>query len=143
MARVYDYGAFSSSKNGTDKGTYNFSCKMKYVDIDVINRPEEYENISDSRVFIDYSVALDVQKEGIMGLNFKINLVEFEFDTDDGVNPPRQFDIDFIPGRTIDIGQINPDYESDSIPTTPSRIKINMNNSTDPRKYDVNVRFGS
>jgi hypothetical protein len=115
---------------------------MKYVDIDVINKPEEYENISDSRIFIDYSVMLDIQKEGIMGLNFQINLVEFEFDVDDGVNPPKQFDIDFVPGKTIDIGQMHPRYNDDSIPTVPSRVKINMNNSTDPRKYDVDVNFG-
>jgi hypothetical protein len=142
MAKVYDYGAFTNSKTGFDKGSYNFTYRMKYVDIDVINKPEEYENISDSRIFIDYSVMLDIQKEGIMGLNFQINLVEFEFDVDDGVNPPKQFDIDFVPGKTIDIGQMHPRYNDDSIPTVPSRVKINMNNSTDPRKYDVDVNFG-
>lgn len=143
MTRVYDYGSFSTSKLGADRGSYNFSTKMKYIDIDIQDPPEEYDEILDARIFVDYSVILDIQKEGIMWLDFKINLVEFEFDVGDLQNSPKQFDIDFIPGKTIDIGQLIADYERDSIPTVPTRIRINMNRSTDPRKYDVTVKFGN
>jgi len=143
MSRIYDYSSFSSSNTGSSRGEYAFGLPLKYVDIDIYNRPDEYANIEDAKVFIEYSVNLEVQKECIAGINFLVNSVELEFSVDDYPNPIKQFDIDLIPGKTIDIGQMKSDIGENPIPTNPTGIKINMNMSTDPKKFDVIVSFGS
>lgn len=143
MPRIYDYGTFSSAKNQSLGGNYNFGMKMDYVDIDIHNRPDEYDDINEASAFIEYSVSLGIRKNGISDINFGINSVELEFKTEDYPNPPKEFDIDLIPGKTIDIGQVQADVEDYKIPTYPSGLVINMNKSTDPKKFDVTVKFGT
>jgi hypothetical protein len=67
-----------------------------------------------------------------------------EFEVDDYPNDSsKEFDIDLIPGKTIDYSQIKAEREEVIIPTYPSRIEINMNKSTEPRNFDVTVYFGT
>jgi hypothetical protein len=143
MGRVYDYNQFSFSKTGANRGDYSFGHELKYIDIDIHNRPEEYENISDSKAFINYSVSLEVRKTGIESIFFNVDSVELEFSVDDYPNPGKDFDIDLIPGKTIDIGQVAADVDDCQIPTYPTELLINMNGSTDPKKFNVTVKFGT
>jgi hypothetical protein len=143
MPRIYDYNAFSSSKGGSNRGDFNFGFELKYVDIDIHNRPEEYEDIDDSKVFINYSLDLDVNSMGIEGFMFSVNSVELEFSVDDYPNETKEFDIDLIPGKTIDYSQIQIEKLDSILPTYPSQIEIDMNKSTDPRKFIITVYFGS
>jgi hypothetical protein len=142
MSRIYDYNLFSFNKKSQQKGGYSFGCEIKYIDIDINNRPEEYSDITDAKAFLEYSVDLEVKKTGISSLHFTINSLEIEFVVDDYPNPTKEFEIDLIPGKTIDIGQLRAEAESCPIPTNPGKVTINMNKSTDPRKFDVVVSFG-
>lgn len=144
MSRIYDYNAFSSSnKSGQQRGDYNFGAELKYIDIDIHNRPEEYAELEDAKAFIEYSVNIGIKKEGIASLDFTINSVELEFTVSDYPNPVKEFDIDLIPGKTIDIGQVLEERESSLIPTYPTKLNIDMNGSTDPKKFNVTVYFGT
>jgi hypothetical protein len=143
MARIYDYNAFSDNRSGGGNNDYSFGCEMKYVDIDIFGRPEEYENLSDAKAFIEYSVDLIIKRAGIDSLIFKVNSIEFEFEIDDYPNGTKEFDIDLIPGKTIDFSQIKTETQDNSIPTYPDKLEINMNKSTDPKNFDISVYFGN
>jgi len=142
MSRIYDYNQFSQKKNRVG-GDFTFGQEMKYVDIDLFNRPKEWDDIYDVKAFLEYSVDIEVRKSGIEGLQFRINSVELEIKIDDYPNSPKEFDFDLVPGKTIDYGQLveNPlDY---IIPTYPSNLEINMNGSTEPIKWKIEVKFGT
>ena len=144
MSRIYDYTTFSSKgKKGNPTGDYSFGIELKYIDIDIHNRPEEYSDLDDSKAFIEYSVNVDVNKSGIEGLDFSVSAIELEFKVDDYPNDPKEFDMDFIPGKTVSFDQIRIEKMDNVIPTYPSRLEVNMNKSTDIKKYEVTVHFGS
>ena len=143
MGRIYDYSAFSSSKKGSSRGDYSFGMELKYIEIDLFNRPEEYSDLDDAKAFIEYSVDLIVKKAGIEDFVFNIDIIELEFSVDDYPNEPKQFDIDLIPGKTIDYSQLNVEKLSSVIPTYPKNLSIDMNKSTDPSKFKITVSFGS
>jgi hypothetical protein len=143
MSRIYDYGAFTYAKKEGPRGEYSFGTGIEYIDIDIHNRPKEYQDIINSKAFVEYSVNLDITKKGISDVTFSIKNVELEFSVDDHPNPTKDFDIDLIPGRTIDIGQMHVEYKEYKIPTYPSKLEIDMNASTDPKKFDVTIHFGS
>ena len=87
---------------------------------------------------------LIVKKAGIDDFIFNVNLIELEFSVDDYPNDePKRFDIDLIPGKTVDYSQINADKLSNVIPTYPNNLSIDMNKSTDPRKFKITVSFGN
>jgi len=142
MSRIYDYNQFSQKKNRVG-GDFTFGQEMKYVDIDLFNRPKEWDDIYDVKAFLEYSVDIEVRKSGIEGLQFRINSVELEIKIDDYPNSPKEFDFDLVPGKTIDYDQLvaNPlDY---MIPTYPSNLEINMNGSPEPTKWKIEVKFGT
>lgn len=143
MGRIYDYSAFSSSKKGSSRGDYSFGTELKYIEIDLFNRPEEYRDIDDSKAFIEYSIDLIIKKSGIDDFVFNIDLIELEFSVDDYPNEHRQFDIDLIPGKTIDYSQLNVEKLASVIPTYPNNLFIDMNKSTDPKNFKITVSFGS
>jgi hypothetical protein len=144
MSRIYDYASFSENSNRRgNHSDYSFGIDMKYVDIDLFNRPEEYADVSDAKVFIEYSVDLSLKKGGIDGMTFSINSIELEFEVDDYPNVSKEFDIDLIPGKTVDYGQIKTEIRESPIPTYPDKIEINMNKSTDPKNFDITVYFGN
>jgi hypothetical protein len=142
MTKIYDYAAFSGSSKGAKYNDYSFGVDLKYIDIDIYERPEEYSDISDAKVFIEYSVDLIVNKTGIDGFNFTVNSVELEFEVDDYPNENKEFDIDLIPGKTIDFSQLKVETKENLLPTYPTNISINMRNSTDPKNFEVTVEFG-
>ena len=143
MGRIYDYSAFSSSKKGASRGDYSFGMELKYIEIDLFNRPEEYTDIDDSKAFIEYSIDLIIKKAGIDDFLFNIDLIELEFSVDDYPNEPKQFDIDLIPGKTIDYSQLNVEKLASVIPTYPKNLLIDMNKSTDPKNFKITVSFGN
>ena len=143
MGRIYDYSAFSSSKKGASRGDYSFGMELKYIEIDLFNRPEEYTDIDDSKAFIEYSIDLIIKKAGIDDFIFNIDLIELEFSVDDYPNEPKQFDIDLIPGKTIDYSQLNVEKLASVIPTYPNNLSIDMNKSTDPKNFKITVSFGN
>jgi hypothetical protein len=144
MSRIYDYTAFSgNSKKGGNSNDYSFGIDMKYVDIDIFGKPEEYEELSDCKAFIEYSVDLIVKRGGIDSLIFNVNSIEFEFEVDDYPNGTKEFDIDLIPGKTIDYSQIKTEVRDSAIPTYPDKLEINMNKSMDPKNFDITVYFGN
>ena len=142
--RIYDYTAFSSkSRNSSARGEYSFGSEVKHIDIDFFNRPEEYQDIDDSKAFVEYSVDIQVRRSGIEGMTFNIDSVELEFSVDDYPNGTKHFDMDFIPGKTIDHSQLVEEVLSSPLPTYPEKIEIDMANSTDIRKYKIKVYFGN
>ncbi len=143
MGRIYDYSAFSSSKKGSSRGDYSFGMELKYIEIDLFNRPEEYSDIEESKAFIEYSIDLIVKKAGIDDFMFNVDLIELEFSVDDYPNEPKQFDMDLIPGKTIDYSQLNVEKLASVIPTYPKNLSIDMNKSTDPKNFKITVSFGS
>lgn len=143
MGRIYDYSAFSSSKKGSSRGDYSFGMELKYIEIDLFNRPEEYRDIEESKAFIEYSIDLIVKKAGIDDFMFNVDLIELEFSVDDYPNEPKQFDMDLIPGKTIDYSQLNVEKLASVIPTYPKNLSIDMNKSTDPKNFKITVSFGS
>jgi len=143
VGRIYDYSAFSSSKKGSSRGDYSFGMELKYIEIDLFNRPEEYSDIEESKAFIEYSIDLIVKKAGIDDFMFNVDLIELEFSVDDYPNEPKQFDMDLIPGKTIDYSQLNVEKLASVIPTYPKNLSIDMNKSTDPKNFKITVSFGS
>ena len=143
MGRIYDYSAFSSSKKGSSRGDYSFGMELKYIEIDLFNRPEEYSDIEESKAFIEYSIDLIVKKAGIDDFMFNVDLIELEFSVDDYPNEPKQFYMDLIPGKTIDYSQLNVEKLASVIPTYPKNLSIDMNKSTDPKNFKITVSFGS
>ena len=143
MGKIYDYSAFSSSKKGSSRGDYSFGAELKYIEIDLFNRPDEYSEIDDIKAFIEYSIDLIVKKSGIEDFIFNVGLIELEFSVDDYPNGSKQFDIDLIPGKTIDYSQLNIEKLSSVIPTYPNNLIIDMNKSTNPRNFKITVSFGN
>ena len=74
---------------------------------------------------------------------FNVDLIELEFSVDDYPNEPKQFDMDLIPGKTIDYSQLNVEKLASVIPTYPKNLSIDMNKSTDPKNFKITVSFGS
>ena len=144
MSRIYDYTAFSSkAKKGASQGDYSFGVEMKYIEIDLYNRPEEYSDLDDAKAFVEYSVDVIVKRAGIDSFIFNVNSIELEFSVDDYPNDRKEFDIDLIPGKTIGYDQIKVEELDSIIPTYPSKLDINMNKSTDPKKFIITVSFGN
>jgi len=143
VGRIYDYSAYSASKKGGSRGDYSFGMEMKYMEIDIHNRPEEYSDIDDSKAFIEYSLDLIIKKAGIDDFIFNVDSIELEFSVDDYPNGTKEFDIDLIPGKTIDYGQITVEKLDSVIPTYPNNLSIDMNKSTDPKNFKITVSFGN
>jgi hypothetical protein len=142
MALIYDYSAFSNQKKVANSNQYTFGVKMEATDIDIHNRPEEFENITDRKAFVDYSVNIDVSKSGIEGISFVINSIEIELEVDDYPNDTKEIDFDIIPGKTLDFNQVSAIAKDNVIPSYPSGLEIDMGKSTDTREYKVTVYFG-
>ncbi len=144
MARIYDYNSFQDGNKGANANEFKFGTEIKYIDIDIHNKPEEYEDIIDAKVYVEYSTRFIFKKAGIDDIIFSVDSVELEFTVEDYPNDePKEFDIDLIPGKTIDYSQLKSESEERIIPTYPDRIEINMNKSTEPRNFEVTVYFGS
>jgi hypothetical protein len=69
--------------------------------------------------------------------------MELDFEVDDYPNDSKEFDIDLIPGRTIDYNQILVDKKDVLIPSYPKSVEIDMNKSTEARNFKITVVFGS
>ena len=142
MSRIYDYNQFSSKKNRIG-GDYTFGQDLKSMDIDLYNRPDDWQDLDDYKAFVEYSVDVEVRKSGIEGLMFRINMIELEFTVDDYPNESKEFDFDLVPGKNIDFSQLEANPLEYVIPTYPSNLTIDMNKSTEPIKWKITVSFGN
>lgn len=143
MPRIYDYLAFNDKKGGGLPGSYNFECDIRYVDIDISGKPEEYEEIVDAKLHLNYSIDLILKKAGIDSALFRVNHMELEFEVDDYPNSAKEFDVDLIPGKTIDFSQVKTQENERLIPSFPEKVEIDMRKSTDARNWEIVVFFGS
>lgn len=140
MPKIYDFTAYNQDKGAPN--VYNFETEIGYVDLEIFATPEEYDNISDAKAYIEYNATLILKKAGIDSILFNVSSIELEFEVDDYPEPPKEFDVDLIPGRTVDHSQIKTEENDGLIPSYPSKIEINMQKSTDPRSWQVVVYFG-
>jgi hypothetical protein len=69
--------------------------------------------------------------------------MELEFEVDDYPNESKQFDVDLIPGKTIDHSQIKTEEGLSLIPTFPDKAEIDMKKSTNPMNWEIKIHFGS
>lgn len=141
MAKIYDYNLFSSK--GYSRDEYSFNFELKYLDIDIHNKPEEYQDITDADAFIEYSIDLQFKKTGIESIFFRVNSIELNLKVDDYPEPAMEYDIDLIPGKTIDSDQIEEKTLYNLIPSYPNKLEIDMNKSADPKKFKIKVYFGN
>jgi len=58
MSRIYDYGSFSSNKSKFSDTRNKFGYEMSLVDIDIIGKPKEFRDITEAKVFIEYSTEI-------------------------------------------------------------------------------------
>ena len=143
MPKIYDYLAFNHNRGNGIPGAYNFEADLRYVDLDIFGRPEEYDDLSDAKLHLNYSVEIIAKKSGIDMLIFKVTDMELEFEIDDYPNANKEFDVDLIPGKTIDFSQIKTEEGANLIPTFPSKAEIDMKKSTNPRNWEIRVYFGN
>lgn len=143
MAKIYDYLSFNDKRGAGIPGAYNFEDKLKYIDIDIFNKPEEYDALNDASLHLNYSVQLHLKKSGIDMLVFTVTDMELEFEVDDYPNENKQFDVDLIPGKTIDFSQIKTEEGDHLIPSYPDKAEIDMKKSTNPMNWEITIHFGS
>lgn len=143
MPRIYDYGSFSDNKSKFSDTRNKFGYEMSFVDVDITGKPKEFRDITDSKVFIEYSTEILSNKKGIEGINFSVDSIELVMSIETSTGKEDEIDFDLIPGKTIDYGQVKYTVNEFPIPSYPERIEINMNGFTDPTRFDVMVYFGT
>jgi hypothetical protein len=145
MGKIYDYNSYSYSRGKGSSPDQFFEYNFSETEMDFHNMPFDSRYLQNTSAYLKYSVSFSTSKSGITGINFTILEIEISNNCDEieGEVPIEcQFDYDIIPGKTIDIGQIRAEIKSCPIPTDPCKITIDMNNSTDVRKFNVQVEFG-
>jgi hypothetical protein len=143
MTRIYDYGSFSNNKSSFSDSKNKFGSEISFIDIDIIGKPKEFIDISDAKVFLEYSTNIRSNKRGLEGVDFMIDSIELILKVETPKGIEEEIDFDLIPGKTIDYGQVKYTVNDFPIPSYPSSIEINMNGFTDPSKFDVMVYFGT
>ena len=141
--RVYDYQAFASKKDKSFNTNMEFSADLKYIDIDIFNRPEELENINGIECEIDYAVGVNTSKTGIDSLTFEVRSIELELMKDNYPSEDTEYEIDLIPGKNIPRENIKSVIENVVIPSDPTRIEVDMGKSLEPKNFSITVTFGT
>jgi len=142
MTRIYDYGSFSNNKSKFSDIRNKFGKEISFVDIDIEGRPKEFRDISDVKVFVEYSANIISNKEGIERIDFSIDSIELVMKVET-IKGQDEIDFDLVPGKTIDYGQVKYTVNDFPLPTYPERMEINMNGFADPTRFDVMVYFGT
>lgn len=143
MPRVYDYNSFSANKNKSVITEFSFSAELDFLEVEIIGRPSEISDIDSKKCEIEYSLNLERQKNGLSGINFVINEIELELKVDDYPNDALEFEFDIVPGQNIEYNSVIVRKLEKLIPSSPSRIRIDMKKSMNVKDFKVEVYFGS
>jgi hypothetical protein len=143
MSRVYDYNSFSANKNKSVITEFSFSAELDFLEVEIIGRPSEISDIDSKKCEIEYSLSLERQKNGLSGINFVINEIELELKVDDYPNDTLEFEFDIVPGQNIEYNSVIVKKLEKLIPSSPSRIRIDMKKSMNVKDFNVEVYFGS
>lgn len=141
--RVYDYQSFSSKKDKSFNTNMEFSSELKYIDIDIFNRPSDLEDLNGIECEIDYSVGVNTSKTGIDSLSFDVRSIELELMKDNYPSEDIEYEIDLIPGKNIPKENIRYVIENVVIPSDPTRIEVDMNKSMEPKDFSITITFGT
>lgn len=139
MGRIYDYDSYSSKKNKFFNTQMSFSKEFAYVDIEILNKPKELLDYEDVECEIDYQVSVRSNETGVEGFDFNVSLIELELKKS-GTDDEIEFDLN--PGKNFPSSSLNYVKGQSLIPSDPTRILIDMNNSTMPKDFFVEVTFG-
>jgi hypothetical protein len=141
MPRIYDFNNFSSSSGGRE--SYQFSFGLEYIDIDVVNAPEEMNNIDTYSAELRYKAEVKIDKNGIYDIDFSVLDIDLRLEMDDYPNDTIIEEIEIKPGVNIPVDQIKIEKGQEMIPAYPSALKIDMRKSNDPAKFMIEATFGS
>jgi hypothetical protein len=142
MPRIYDYEEYQNNKVKKVTTEYTFMCEIEYLDVNIINKPPELSNVDSINCEIEYLVDVDRNKKGIADLNFKVESIELEIETDDGPNEPDKKEFDVVPGENIPHTSVMCRKLSKLIPCEPSKLNIDMRKSMNPKDFKIDVFFG-
>lgn len=142
-SRIYDYQRFSSGNpRKNNRGEYSFSRKLGITDIFFVNKPEELGEISDAVAVIDYNIDVIASKEGIDEMKFRTYRIELVITKDNYPEDSEEIDIDIEDGGNIQIGRIRSISNECPIPSYPTRLEIDMQNSMNVANFLIEVVFG-
>lgn len=141
MPRIYDFNNFSSSSGGRE--AYQFTFGLEYIDIDIVNEPEEMKNIDTYSAELRYKAEVKTDKNGIYDIDFSVLDIDLRLEMDDYPNESIIEEIEIKPGVNIPADQIKIDKGQELIPAYPSALKIDMRKSNDPAKFMIEVTFGA
>ena len=142
-SRIYDYQRFSSDNpRKNNRGEYSFSHKLGITDIFLVNKPEELGEISDADAVIDYNIDVIASKEGIDEMRFKTYRIELVITKDNYPEESEEIDVDIEDGVNIQIGRIRSISKECPIPSYPTRLEVDMQNSMNVANFLVEVVFG-
>lgn len=143
MPRIHDYVSFDNSRKKTVSSEYSFSHELDYLDVELINRPPELVNVDEKECEIEYVVSIGRSKSGIQDLNFRIDNIELELKVDSYPDPPKEYEMDIVPGENIDHSSVFCKKGTQLIPCSPTKIMVDMRKSMNPKDFKIDVFFGS
>jgi hypothetical protein len=142
MPRIHDYVSFDNSKGRRVSSEYSFSHELGYLDIDLINRPPELVDVDEKECEIEYSVSIGRSKSGIQDLKFQIDNIELELKVDSYPDPPKEYEMDIVPGENIDMSSVLCKKARNLIPCNPTKVVVDMRKSMNPKDFKIDVLFG-
>ena len=142
-SRIYDYQKFSSADSRkNNRGEYSFSHKLGITDIFFVNKPEELGEISDADAVIDYNIDVIASKGGIDEMKFRTYKIELVVIKDNYPDDEEEIDLDMEEGSNIQVGRIRSISGECPVPSYPTRLEIDMQNSMNVANFLVEVVFG-
>lgn len=140
MARIYDFNNFSSSSGGRE--SYQFSYTLEFIDIDIVNTPDEMKDIDTYSAELRYKAEVKIDKNGIYDIDFTVLDIDLRLEMDDYPNETIIEELEIKPGVNIPVDQIKIEKGQEMIPAYPSGLRIDMQKSNDPAKFMIEATFG-
>lgn len=142
---VYDYEKFYSQ----NKKDQNFDTKLKFnailenFEINTFNRPKEFKEIKDIKCDIEYRADIISSTGGITSINFIVDSIEISIKIDDYPKRDIEYEFDLIPNNNINTHNIITLKGNELLPSDPSNIEIDFNNSTNLKDFEIRITFGN
>jgi len=142
--KVNDYSTFSSNKkkNKNFNTDMEFTAEVRYIDLDIHNRPTELTNVSSIECEIDYKARILTGESGIDAIEFAVSTIELEFMVDNHPHKNKEIEIDIIAGKNISQESIVPISGDIPVPSAPTRVEVDMAKSMNPKDFKITVFFG-
>ena len=141
MPRIYDFQSYASKKNKFFNTQMSFTKEFSYVDIEVVNKPKDLLEFNDVECEIDYQIDLKTDSSGIIGMDFNVSSVELEFKNSEG-GETEEIEFEIKPNRNFPESNITYVKSDSLVPSEPTRIHIDMNNSNKVEDFSIKVTFG-